>query len=119
MVAYADWIELGGGKGSYLYLDHTKTASIDSTSKRAVILLSYDSKQQPPKGTPYQSSVSRIEADCRNLKFRFVANFYYSEQMGKGDLTLSSTIPPHEQEWIYPAPNSAIETALNQICSKR
>lgn len=119
LVAHADWIELGGGKGSALYLDPTKTASIDSSSKRAVILLSYEDRQQFPNGKPYQSAVSRIEADCRAFKFKFVANFYYSEQMGKGELTLSSNIPLHEQEWKYPAPNSAMETALNQICSKK
>jgi hypothetical protein len=119
IVAHADWIKLGGGKGSFLYLDPTKTASIDSITKRAVILLSYEDKQQVPNREPYQSSVNRIETECRAYKFRFVANFYYSEEMGKGDLTFSSNIPLHEQEWIYPAPNSAIESALNQICSKR
>ena len=119
IVAHADWVELGGGKGSTLYLDPTKTASIDSSSKRAVILLSYEAIQKVPNGVPYQSAISRIEADCRNLKFKFVANFYYPEEMGKGDLNLSNNIPAHEQEWRYPAPNSAIENGINQICSKK
>jgi len=52
MLAHADWMQVGLGKGTSLYLETTKTAPIDSSSKRAVTLLSFESKQQVAK-TPF------------------------------------------------------------------
>ena len=117
--AFADWVQLGEGKGTTLYLDPAKTAPIDSITKRAVILLSYQDKQQVGKGNPYTSVVSRIEVDCRQMRYKAVANYYYVEAMGKGDLSSTSNIPLHEQEWQYPAPNSAMDEAISQACSKK
>ena len=119
MLAHADWIQVGLGKGTSLYLETTKTAPIDSSSKRAVTLLSFESKQQVANRNPYFSAISRIEADCRNLRYRTVAMFYYSEPMGKGDLVDTDNIPLHQQEWKYPAPNSAMDEAINEVCKKR
>ena len=119
ILAHADWIKVGLGNDTSLYLESTKTAPIDSISKRAVTLLSFESKQQVANRNPYYSVVSRIEADCRNLRYRTVAMFYYSEPMGKGDLVDTDNIPLHEQEWKYPAPNSAMDEAINEVCKKR
>ena len=101
ILAHANWTEMGVSNGKSLYIDQTKTASIDGATKRAVILLSFDDPQPVPNGMPYQSTVSRIEADCRSFRLKFVANFYYSESMGKGSIVLSSNIPPQNQEWNY------------------
>ena len=91
-LAHANWTEMGVSNGKSLYIDQTKTASIDGATKRAVILLSFDDPQPVPNGMPYQSTVSRIEADCRSFRLKFVANFYYSESMGKGSIVLYPTL---------------------------
>ncbi|MBT8521126.1 hypothetical protein G6737_01040 [Polynucleobacter paneuropaeus] len=41
ILAHANWTEMGVSNGKSLYIDQTKTASIDGATKRAVILLSF------------------------------------------------------------------------------
>jgi hypothetical protein len=117
--AHAEWIKVGTANSVSLYLDPTKTASVDTIVKRGVILLSFEGKQQVGKDSPYLSVVSRIEVDCRQMSYKTVANFYYAQQMGRGEVVGASNIPPQEQEVGRPAPNSALDEILAQICSKK
>jgi hypothetical protein len=116
---HAGWVQVGIGKDVALYLDPEKTVALDSLSKRAVILLSFAGKQQVGKSEPYYSVVSRIEADCRQMSYKTIANFYYAQTMGKGEIASTSNIALQDQEVRYPAPNSALDDALTQICSKK
>ena len=82
----AEWIKVGATKDVTLYLDPSKTASPDSVTKRAAVLLSYTSKQQVDKSSPYFSVLSQLETDCQKMTYKIVTNIYYSAQMGKGSI---------------------------------
>lgn len=125
--ALADWVEIGSNKagginndsGVTMYYDHSKTSSLGYTKdrKKAFILQSYDKKQPLDKGVKFSSSVTRMEIDCLNQKYQFVAFFFYSEPMAKGDIVQSANEPP-QNGWSYPAPNSAMETVVEKSCKR-
>jgi hypothetical protein len=117
-LVHAEWIKVGTANNVSLYLDPSKTAIVDGTTKRGVILLSFNGKQQVDKGSAYLSVVSRIEADCRQMSYKTISNFYYAGQMGQGEAVGASNIPPPEQEVGRPAPNSVLDEVLTQICSR-
>ena len=116
--SHAEWREVGAVKDVSLYLDPSKIASPDSISKRVVLLLSYNSKQQVDKGSPYFSVLSQLETDCQKMTYKIVTNVYYSAQMGRGNIVDTSNIPPQEQEIRSPVKDSVLGDVIAYVCSK-
>ena len=53
------------------------------------------------------------QGDCKLFRFKVLSYSHHKEPMGRGTGDSNS---PKNPEWIYPPPNSSIETILKSVC---
>lgn len=125
--ALADWVEIGGGqKGGAnnstsftMYYDPAKTTNgVSKDFKKIVVLQTYEKKQPLEKGISFISMATRMDVDCPNQKFQPVGFFFYSEPMAGGNIVKTISEPSYNNNWEYPAPNSAMETLIEKACKR-
>ena len=106
--SYAEWTKVGENKGGTYYLDFDRMRKSDGF-RYWWFLFNYG--QPNPRGT--LSSMSYYQSECKLFRYKKLSASYYKEPFGKGR---SSEPDPPSQEWVYPTPNSTLETLQRYIC---
>ena len=60
------------------------------------------------------SGKSYAQGDCKLFRFKYLSFSFHKEPMGRGTGDSNS---PKNPEWIYPPPNSSMETILKSVCN--
>ena len=111
--AYAKWTKVGttgGGVNTY-YVDFERIRKHDG------FVYFWDLRDYlKPTGTGVLSSKVYNQGDCKSFRYKYLSDSYYNQPMGNGDKTGGSNKPG--KEWIYPSPNSSMETVLKSVCSR-
>jgi len=115
--AIAEWVEIGGGVNSTVYYDPNRIESYSRVYQSIWSLMDYKTTQQRQgMKAPFRSNVSRWTVDCSTKESRIISGFWYSENMGKGDLVESESTPG---SFSSSPPNSPSETLINLACAKK
>ena len=54
-----------------------------------------------------------IQGDCKKFRLNILSWSWHKEPMGGG---ISKTLNTPDKEWIYPPPDSSVETILKSVC---
>ena len=109
--AWAEWVLYEETQKATFYYDPA-TISKDGSMRRRVWQLT-DLRKRHKDGE--MSRRSRIEYDCKQENYRFLAFSAHSEHMAGG--TVLKTEGEDNSLWAIP-PNTAIEMILNIVCAK-
>ena len=60
------------------------------------------------------NSKSYNQVDCKLFKFKTLSMVFHKQSMGKGT---GEPLNSKNSEWIYPPPNSIVETIMNKVCN--
>jgi hypothetical protein len=114
--AMAQWVEMGGDSSARRYYDPSRIESY-SGIYQSIWTLEDISTTQSPKGIkkPFRSIVFRWNVDCSTKEIRVIGAFFYSENMGKGELVDSSS---RQRSFESSPPNSIGEKIANLACKK-
>jgi len=107
--AYADWekvIENGNGTTSYVDFDRMRT------NGGYVYYWQLSDYLEP---TEYGTLSTKVynQGDCEVFRVKYLSFIHYEQPMGEGSGDSNS---PPDPEWIYPSPNSMVETILKIVC---
>ena len=114
--AMAQWVQMGEGSSSRQYYDPTRIESYSGIYQSIWGLNDYNAIQENRRvKKSYRSSVARWVVDCSRKEIKEIGAFWYSENMGKGELVDSNT-----RQGIFESapPNSALDTIINLACRK-
>ena len=53
--------------------------------------------------------------DCQMKRYKILSDYYYSNQMGNGEIVFQSNVP--DTEWTYEIPDSIGSGLLNYVCA--
>ena len=115
--AMAQWVELGGDPSVRGYYDPSRIEPY-SGLYQSIWTLQDLATTQSTKDTkkPFRSIVLRWNVDCSKKEIRVIGGFFYSENMGKGELVDSSS---RQGSFESAPPNSYQESLVNLACKKK
>ena len=61
------------------------------------------------------SAMAYKQVDCQMNRYNILSDYYYSNQMGNGELVHQSDVP--DTEWTYVLPDSIVSELHNYICA--
>lgn len=113
--ALAEWINVGGNEYSTIFAD---PASILRVGNMVKMLSLYDTDIAQLVGSiSFMSSKTLDEYDCTEKKeSRTLAFYWYSGNMGEGNMLYSNTDPG---KWSPVIPKSMSETLWDFVCGKK
>ena len=79
----------------------------------------FKSPETNSSGKQYKSTVVKSIFDCQASRIQIVALYFYSDQMGKGEVVSSSSFPITESEWSYAPPNSIGDSLIKVACGRK
>jgi hypothetical protein len=62
------------------------------------------------------SDKTYIEGDCNKFRYKWLSVSFHKEPMGRGT-GVSLTLPEKYKDWVYPPPNTVLETVLKSVCA--
>lgn len=105
--AVAGWIKIGGNDDTAAYTDPT---AYIKESDRIKIGVMYDSKSARTAGEyTFSSSKQQFECDCKKAQHRRLSVYFYSENMGEGEMVFSYVNPG---EW-----ESGSRSLIGGVCN--
>ena len=107
---FADWTKLGEKvSGDTIYVD------FERIRKHGGYVYWWDlSDFLKPTELGYLSGKLYKQGDCKLFRFKVLSDSFHKEPMGGGTPSTYSNKP--DKEWIYPLPNSSMETILKSVC---
>ena len=105
MTAHAQWAYDGSTDNFDNYIDYSRIRT-EGLYKSMWVLRDYKSPQTNASGKQHKSSVSKAVYDCQRSRTQLVALYFYSEQMGNGEVVDRQNWQILESDWRYPPPNS-------------
>jgi hypothetical protein len=118
ITAHAEWKFFGSTDTFTSYIDYSRIKT-EGRYKSIWDLFDYKSPQTEYSGKQYKSSVAKEIVDCQASRSQLVALYFYSEQMGKGEVVSSGNFQVRESEWSNPPPNSIGDDLIKIACSSR
>jgi hypothetical protein len=111
----AEWTQVGATDTSTVYAD---AATINNSGNTAKMwhLLDFKVMQSRPYGLAYLSQKTQQEYDCKEARERTIEFQHYSENMGKGDVTHTSS---ELADWKPVLPGTSGESRWQLACGKR
>ena len=61
-----------------------------------------------------KSSIIHHEVDCKNLKFKYLTDFYFKLPMGEGE---PSFVGNEESDWIEVKDDTILKVLVNYVCN--
>ena len=61
-----------------------------------------------------KSSIIHHEVDCKNLKFKYLTDFYYKLSMGEGE---PSFVGNEESDWIEVKNDTILKVLVSYVCN--
>jgi len=114
--AIAEWVELGGGANSTIYFDPNRIEPYARVYQSIWSMVDFKTVQQRKDiKAPYRSTISRWNVDCSTKESRTISRFWYSENMGKGELVDSES---KIGSFSSAPPSSFQEDLINIACKK-
>lgn len=100
--AAAEWTKVNQTAAFTMYID--KTAITKNENGNLVHLWRMDDfiRSQTTKGKSRFSLKIQHEYDCENFQLRVLGFYWYSGQMGEGEVVYSNNVPSSEQMPIIP-----------------
>jgi hypothetical protein len=112
--ALAEWINVGGDEYSTIFAD---PSSILRAGNIVKMLSLYDTDIAQVAGSiSFMSSKTLDEYDCKEKRSRTLAFYWYSGNMGEGNLLYGNTDPG---EWGSVIPKSLSETLWGFACNRK
>ena len=108
--SYAEWTKLGGPEGSGLYVDYERIRKHGGY----VYFWQLIDVLTPVK-SEILSSKSYTKGDCKLFRYSNLSHSFHIEPMGLGT---GDVREPAKKGWVYPPPNSIMETVLKSVCSR-
>jgi hypothetical protein len=110
----AEWIDVGGNDYSTIFADPATIRKVDNSVK---MLSLYDTDiAQVVGGISFMSSKSLDEYDCKEKQSRTLAFYWYSGNMGEGNILYSNT---DANKWNTVMPKSISEALWKIACGKK
>jgi hypothetical protein len=110
----AEWVAVGGNEDSTIFADPATIRKVDNSVK---MLSLYDTDTvQVVGGISFLSSKSLDEYDCKEEQSRTLAFYWYSGNMGEGNILYSNT---DANKWNPVMPKSISETLWKIACGKK
>ena len=113
--SYSEWTKVSEGnasvnRGDIFYVDFETIRKVDG------YIYWWDlTDYLKPTEEGYLSAKMYYQGDCKLFRVKGLSASFHKEPMGRGT---GDSYSPENSEWIYPYPNSPIETALNSVCSR-
>ena len=115
--AIAEWVEIGGGANSTTYFDPNRIESYSGIYQSIWSLIDYkDTQQRKDIKAPWRSTMMRWNVNCSTKESRTISGFWYSENMGKGEIVDSES---KTGSFSSSPPNSVAESLINLACAKK
>ena len=110
--SYGEWTEVVSGDGvNFYYVDNE---SIIKNGRYIYYWELHDYGESLSEELIVMSAKVYKEVDCQMKKFKVLSDYYYSNQMGNGDLVHQSNVA--DTEWTYTAPGNIDETLITFSC---
>jgi len=116
MTAHAEWKYEITDDTSKGYIDYSRIKT-EGPYKSIWILYDYKPPLLNYLGKQYKSVASKRMIDCQASKQLAVAIYYFSEQMGKGNVVDSVNYQINESNWKIAPPNSFNEKFIDVACA--
>jgi hypothetical protein len=112
----AEWVEMASAPSILAYYDPSKIESYDRKYKTIWMLVDFNTTQKDLIiKKPFRSNVARWVVDCSRKEARVIASFWYSENMGKGEMVESVNSPG---QFSLAPPNSFQDRLTKLACKK-
>lgn len=110
----AEWIDVGGNNYSTIFVD---SATIRRVGNNVEMMSLYDTDIAEVVGEiSFMSSKSLDEYNCKEKQSRTLAFYWYSGNMGDGNILYSNT---DANKWNLIVPKSLSETLWKIACGKK
>ena len=117
MTANAEWKLFGGSDTYDTYIDYSRIRT-EGRYKSTWSLSDYKSPNTFT-GKQYKSMVFKVLIDCQSSRNHVVDVYFYSEQMGKGEIIYSTNNQIKESGWKSPPPNSIGDDLIKTVCKRK
>jgi Surface-adhesin protein E len=112
--ALAEWINVGGNEYSTIFADPASILRVGNIVKMPSL---FDTDIAQVAGSiSFMSSKTLDEYDCEGKRSRTLAFYWYSGNMGQGNMLYSNTDPG---KWNPVMPESVSETLWKFACGKK
>ena len=118
MTAHAEWTYFNYTDTANFYIDYSRIKT-EGRYKSMWDLTDLKSPKTDSSGKQYKSSIAKRVVDCQGSRAQSVALYFYSEQMGKGEVVWSKNYQIAESDWEYPPPNSIADVLTNIACGRK
>ena len=118
MTAHAEWAYFNYSDTATHYIDYSRTKT-EGRYKSMWVLADLKSPKIEAFGKQYKSQVTKDIIDCQGSRIQSVGLYFYSEQMGKGEIVWSNSRSIQESEWTFPPPNSINEALIKAACVQK
>ncbi len=118
MTTHAEWKFDGGSDAYDSYIDYSRIKT-EGRYKSMWVLKDYKSPQTEATGKQYKSAITKVLIDCKASRNQNVALYFYSEQMGGGQLIYSGNYSIKESDWEYSPPNSFGDGYIKVACGRK
>ena len=108
--AWAEWVEYAKDESDTFYLDPA-TIRKDGNMRRVWLLRNFS--QRDKDGA--MAARNRMEIDCKQERFRFLARSTHSEPMAGGTVLTQQN---ESNNWTSIPPNTVAELTFNLVCAK-
>ncbi len=114
--AAAEWVFVGSSKdGMTVYADPNRILKAGNKVK-IWRLFDFNSSQKAIGVSAYMSNKGQEEFDCKEILIRTLGFYFYSENMGNGEVVSSNT---DADKWNPVLPDSISETLWKFACKKQ
>lgn len=110
----SEWSKLGTGEGAVVYLDKASIIKGDK-SHRVWTMRSYSKARVTPDGKAYRSVKAMHTYACDERTTVLLAQVYYPDAMGKGEIVGNYKYEKFAPEDIIP--DSPFDHALGAVCA--
>ena len=110
--SFAKWTKVGSSvkSGYTFYLDIKRTRKVDGFVYYWVLV-----DYLKPTKYGILSGKKYNQGDCRLFRSKSLSSVVHKQSMGRGWWRTSPQIKP---KWVYPSPDSIMETILKSVCSR-
>ena len=113
--AYAEWVKISSND-TFTYYADPETIRRKGTLVKMWVLVDFKTIQTSAEGKSYLSNKAQREYDCAEEQTRRLSYYWYTGQMGKGEVAVYDTDPT---TWQPDPPESVGQKFLKLACSKQ
>ena len=108
--SFAEWTKMGTTDlADTYYVDLERIRKVDGY----VYFWELGDYSKPVTKMMLQSSKRYFQGDCKILRYKILSYVFHKQPMGRDT---GETSEPVNKEWLYPPPNSVVETTLKTVC---